>query len=235
MRNDIFERTLDVVRAVTTERRRYKELEEETGIPATNWQSAFKRKQRPTAHMIEALCRRWPQYAFWLATGLTDPENGHTAPDAAWTSSQDKASEELEQTAVQYFELKTLVQDVYYGPSGAHHSYFKVKQNPSAAELEEAREINEAFGLISLQSDVEPVVLTKKYSDLDQAIAKIAFDRRRAYLENRFNKIVPIDEHMTEALMLIENLQIKRSAAALKASKKRRDTTSPNQMKPKAL
>jgi hypothetical protein len=58
-----------IVRSETSERRRYKELEEITGIPASNWQSAAKAKQRPTVakcarknisvHGRDSLLRQW--------------------------------------------------------------------------------------------------------------------------------------------------------------------------------
>ena len=60
-------------------------LEEATKIPAYSWRKAYARKQRPTSEMIEALCRLLPTYAFWIATGITDAENGHCAPESALT------------------------------------------------------------------------------------------------------------------------------------------------------
>jgi hypothetical protein len=34
----------------------------------------------PSSKMIETAARLWPKYAFWLASGLTDEEYGHTYP-----------------------------------------------------------------------------------------------------------------------------------------------------------
>lgn len=75
------ERFADVIRMNTSETRRWKELETLTGIPAANWLAAVRNKQRPTADMIEALARAWPQYAFWMVTGVTDARYGHVSAD----------------------------------------------------------------------------------------------------------------------------------------------------------
>jgi hypothetical protein len=34
-------------------------------------------RQRPTWEMIELVGRTWPEFAFWLVTGIDDPEHGH--------------------------------------------------------------------------------------------------------------------------------------------------------------
>jgi len=68
-----------VIHRNTSETRRWSELEALTGIPATSWQKAFNAKQRPTAEMLESVAQLWPEFAFWLATGVTDAKNGHVA------------------------------------------------------------------------------------------------------------------------------------------------------------
>ena len=52
--------------------RRWAWLEERSSIAASSWQRACSRKQRPTAEMIEAVGRLWPNRAFWLVTGEID-------------------------------------------------------------------------------------------------------------------------------------------------------------------
>ena len=61
------------------------DLARATGVEATRWRKVYARTQRPTPDMIQALCRLKPEYAFWIATGITDAENGHTAPACALT------------------------------------------------------------------------------------------------------------------------------------------------------
>lgn len=76
---DITTRLDTLIRAMTSDRRRAKELEALTGIPGTSWKNVLSSKQRPTCHMIEAAAKQWPEHAFWLATGLTDAKYGHSA------------------------------------------------------------------------------------------------------------------------------------------------------------
>jgi len=63
----------------------FERLTEYTGISTQRWRKVFHRRQRPTPDMIEALARLFPQYAFWIATGITDSSNGHVAPANAQT------------------------------------------------------------------------------------------------------------------------------------------------------
>lgn len=61
----------------------WKEMEVLTGIPASSWVDFNRGKKRATATMIEAVSRKWPEYAFWLATGLTNYGGQHVAPEMA--------------------------------------------------------------------------------------------------------------------------------------------------------
>lgn len=63
----------------------WERLSEQTGIPSQRWRSVLARRQKATPVMIEKLAKRWPQYAFWLVTGITDVANGHRAPINAVT------------------------------------------------------------------------------------------------------------------------------------------------------
>ncbi|WP_308924614.1 hypothetical protein [Janthinobacterium sp. J1-1] len=73
----IFDRFQALISAKTHEARRFKELEEVSGIAAVSWRKAFTKGQRPTAEMIESVSKVWPEYAFWLVTGTPDPVAGH--------------------------------------------------------------------------------------------------------------------------------------------------------------
>jgi hypothetical protein len=77
--DDIFERFKTVIRQNTAENRRWVELAELTDIPATSWNKAVNGKQRPTAEMIEAVGCLWPEYVFWMITGVTDAKHGHVS------------------------------------------------------------------------------------------------------------------------------------------------------------
>ncbi len=56
------------------------ELGKSSGIETTRWRRVYDRKQRITSDMLEVLAKKYPQFAFWLVTGITDAVNGHIAP-----------------------------------------------------------------------------------------------------------------------------------------------------------
>lgn len=66
-------------------RGRFRVLQEMSGISQDTWKAAWYGKQRPTAEMVQFAARRWPEYAFWLASGITDQVHGHRAPDKVET------------------------------------------------------------------------------------------------------------------------------------------------------
>lgn len=60
-------------------------LEARTAISRKSWNNFFRSKQSSTPAMIEASASLWPQFAFWLVTGITDVVNGHVAPESVRT------------------------------------------------------------------------------------------------------------------------------------------------------
>ena len=75
--HEIQDRFREVIRHNTSEARRFADLQALTGIPSTSWNKTYNGKQKPSAEMIQAVAQLWPEYAFWLATGVTDARNGH--------------------------------------------------------------------------------------------------------------------------------------------------------------
>lgn len=63
----------------------WRRLSETTGISHKTWNNFFHGTQRSTPAMIETASKLWPQYAFWLVTGITDAANGHVAPEGEFT------------------------------------------------------------------------------------------------------------------------------------------------------
>jgi hypothetical protein len=63
----------------------WERLAERTGVLSRRWRKVYAREQKVTSDMLQALARLFPSYAFWLATGITDATNGHTAPATAQT------------------------------------------------------------------------------------------------------------------------------------------------------
>lgn len=74
------DRIKDIVTTQTLATKKYKQMEDLTGIAASSWQNVCDGKQRANQDHIEAIGRVWPQYAYWLVTGKTDEEHGHTSP-----------------------------------------------------------------------------------------------------------------------------------------------------------
>jgi hypothetical protein len=59
-------RLIALIESTMNSNKRFKELEEKTGIAANRWQSLWHGRQRAMPDMIEVICRIFPEYAFWL-------------------------------------------------------------------------------------------------------------------------------------------------------------------------
>ena len=77
---NISERLKLILKAEMTTHKRFKTLEELTGISAESWRAFENDRQKPSADMVAWVSKLWPDYAFWLATGITEPEFRHVAP-----------------------------------------------------------------------------------------------------------------------------------------------------------
>ena len=81
------ERMKALIDATTSSSRRYKELEESTGISAATWKTYYTRGTRPSADLLESLARHFPAYCEWLLTGSLshwrqqDPTATRSTPD----------------------------------------------------------------------------------------------------------------------------------------------------------
>lgn len=58
-----------------------KELEELTGVDRMSWANLKRETIRANAEHIEAACRLWPEYAYWLTTGKTIAAAGQISPE----------------------------------------------------------------------------------------------------------------------------------------------------------
>ncbi len=96
----IKQRMRAVIATATTDRSRYVELAEKTGISTNVWKNFWFDRREPDAQMVERLCQAWPQYALWITTGVSDRENGHYAPvGAATDESQPRFEDRVIETA----------------------------------------------------------------------------------------------------------------------------------------
>lgn len=104
MSTTIEDRVILVLRAAEDGYGFWKRLEEQTGISAARWRKVFTGQQRPTPDILQALCRLKPEYAFWIATGVTDAENGHKAPQSALAFPEWRGEHASDGAAVEFFQ-----------------------------------------------------------------------------------------------------------------------------------
>lgn len=57
-----------------------KDMEKLTGIDREKWNAVRAKRRRVNEDDIEAFNRAFPQFAYWLTTGLTIPEAGQISP-----------------------------------------------------------------------------------------------------------------------------------------------------------
>ena len=84
MFENISDRVRAAIEAEIPDRRRAAFLEEVSGIAAETWRKFLSGKQNATAAILESVSQQWPHYAFWIATGITDSNYGHIAPEHAY-------------------------------------------------------------------------------------------------------------------------------------------------------
>lgn len=58
-----------------------KHMEELTGIDRYKWGNIRGKKQKVNEDYLEALAEAFPQFAYWLMTGMTIPEAGQISPE----------------------------------------------------------------------------------------------------------------------------------------------------------
>ena len=56
-------------------------FEKETGVKAKTWANIENGLQKANEDHIDAIIKRWPQYAYWLTTGLTIPDKQQISPE----------------------------------------------------------------------------------------------------------------------------------------------------------
>lgn len=81
--SEIATRMRCIVAVQVTEHRRFKALEAMSGISGEAWRAFWNARQKPSSEMVCALAQAWPQFAFWMVTGMTDKDAGHIAPPNA--------------------------------------------------------------------------------------------------------------------------------------------------------
>jgi len=73
-------RITELIEYTVDPQKKFTEFEEITGIKKQTWANITHGKQRANSDTLEAIGKKWPQYAYWIMTGETDEKNGHTSP-----------------------------------------------------------------------------------------------------------------------------------------------------------
>lgn len=79
-KNTIGSRMKIIVLAMTPDKRRFPTLEDKTGVPENTWRTWWTKGTVPSGNLVAAIGTAWPEFAFWLTTGITDVEYGHRMP-----------------------------------------------------------------------------------------------------------------------------------------------------------
>lgn len=130
----IAHRTRLIILATTPEKGRFSWLEDRTGIARNTWQTFWKSSSAvPSGAMIQSIARLFPRYAFWLASGLTDLEFGHTYPPHAMAKCfpENDSTEERKRFDDYFSHCMTMQMKVYDGATS----------NYTRSEIEEANKV----------------------------------------------------------------------------------------------
>ena len=139
-------------------------LEKLTGISAQRWRGVYARRQRPTSDMISAICKLQPQYAFWLATGITDALNGHTAPPTALTFPEMPRSKLNDPFAENYFHLAIQLNEDLHRAAGLEGAAEDVRY--IAYEL---THVGNSWWATGVAKDAYDIAAQKRYAELMEA------------------------------------------------------------------
>lgn len=87
-----------------------------SSISRHSWQKTYLGDQRPTVQMMEAVSQTWPQYTFWLMTGITDVAGGHICPvgQDPWPATPEELlAEQTEEPWIYLIRLKSELRKEY--------------------------------------------------------------------------------------------------------------------------
>jgi hypothetical protein len=107
---NVSDRIRAVIELKVPDRRRVQVLEDESGIAADTWRKFLSGKQNATVAILEATCKKWPEFAFWIATGITDSNYGHEAPPDAYDGNVNTPRSDRP-AAKMYFRFKLAMLD----------------------------------------------------------------------------------------------------------------------------
>jgi len=177
-------------------------LEELTGIVSARWRKGYTSQQRPTPDMVQALCRQRPEYAFWIATGITDAANGHKAPASALPFPEWRGACPSDSVAKDYFRASLDLLDTLAARGGL--------QQVDQAERREAfglRPMNRQWwasplaGVAAELADESPAYgelkrVCKLRDDLRSRVKLTTAKKRSTPEESRLQRVDPLTRHL---------------------------------------
>jgi hypothetical protein len=168
--NNLDSRARLILLAEMSGKKMFPTLSKSTNIPLETWRSWWKKGIVPNGTIVEAIARKWPQYAYWLVTGLTDSLCGHVMPPmrteiggyiTAWP---ERGVGELENLKIkfsrEYFDLCIEMNDDSNNKT-EHLDEVKGKML-QFLKINRAEEIAHNFENCSLASDEFVKLVTKK-------------------------------------------------------------------------
>ncbi|CAM2194586.1 protein of unknown function [Paraburkholderia kururiensis] len=201
--------------------RRFKTLQDATGIDANRWKAVWHGRQRVMPDMIEAIAKRYPQYAFWLAAGISDPAYGHVAPGKEGFP----VAAEAQQTTTRYFQeaikakqaamnaFQAWEPDAFDGSVSGEDWFvltdgmLRSMKNIHSARTDELLECNKKVLLAQRLRQAE-LAMRDDMPDLD-------FDETEVALEKLKSALLPIEEHARQTGMVAEYEQCLKRVAAI--------------------
>jgi hypothetical protein len=71
--SDLQDRLIESIRQKSQKNEMLSELVSESEISRSSWGNMLSLRQRPTPQMIEFICKKYPEMAFWICTGYLPP------------------------------------------------------------------------------------------------------------------------------------------------------------------
>ncbi|MBY4696650.1 hypothetical protein K6W21_21515 [Burkholderia latens] len=148
----IGERLKALIDSQVTDQRRFKVLAElsEHRITAEAWRAFWNDRQKPSAEMIAVIARAWPQFAFWLATAISDSSAGHIAPPGAAGTEEADSNEDVASTA--YFKAKLALHSLLSDEASQRNCFALTEQDE---DLVVAQALHQYGGEEKFQADLD--------------------------------------------------------------------------------
>lgn len=166
-------------------------LGEQTGVSNHKWKNLYGGNQKPTPELIEAIAALFPQYAFWLVTGITDASNGHYAPANVLSFPEKNATEENTYSE-RYFKTSIMLLRELFNQAKVDNLGIEsqrlgkrlIERKTNFEKDTKGNDIDFFWGDALLSEHIPQTVENKTYSDLLN-LCKEREEYRKKYLGQR--------------------------------------------------